>query len=155
VFAFAPLVATAAVPTVDAKGLKQQVAARKGKVVVVNMWATWCGPCVKEYPALIKFGKTNAGRGVDLMTVSFDTPKRDDAKVSAFLKKNGQSKGAFINKNGLDVEGYPQLLEPKLPADSDFPLPRTYIFDRKGKLVKVLTNEQTVASLQKAVAPYL
>lgn len=151
----APMVASAAVPSVDAVGLKKQVAARKGKVVVVNMWATWCGPCVKEYPALIKFGKTNASRGVDLITLSFDTPKRDDAKVAAFLKKNGQTKGAYINKDGLNPDGYPQAFEPKLPADADFPLPRTYIFDRKGKLVKVLTNEQTVASLQKAVAPYL
>lgn len=151
----APMVASAAVPSVDAAGLKKQVAARKGKVVVVNMWATWCGPCVKEYPALIQFGKTNASRGVDLITVSFDTPKRDDAKVAAFLKKNGQTKGAYINKDGLNPDGYPQTFEPKLPADADFPLPRTYIFDRKGKLVKVLTNEQTVASLQKAVAAYL
>ncbi len=145
----------AAVPTLDAAGLKKQVAARKGKVVVVNLWATWCGPCVKEYPALIQFGKTNAKRGVALLTLSFDTPKRDDAKVSAFLQKNGQKTGAYINKGGLDPDGYPQAFEPKLPADADFPLPRTYIFDRKGKLVRILTGEQTVATLQKSVAAYL
>lgn len=150
-----PILAAAAVPTVTAPDVKKQVAARKGKVVVVNMWATWCGPCVKEYPALIGFGKSNANRGLELLTVSFDTPKRDDAKVAAFIKKNGQTKGAYINKDGLNPEGYPQAFEPKLPADADFALPRTYIFDRKGKLVKVLTSEQTSDSLQKAVAPYL
>ncbi|MBC8136645.1 MAG: TlpA family protein disulfide reductase [Fibrella sp.] len=146
---------TSIVPTIDPEGLKSKIAENKGKVVVVNMWATWCGPCVKEFPALISFSKANAERGVELLTVSFDTPKRDDVKVSAFLEKNGQSKGAYLNKAGLDPDGYPQMLEPKLPADADFPLPRTYIFDRDGKLVEVLTSEQTVASLQKAVAAYL
>ncbi len=140
------------VPTTDAPALKKQIAARKGKVVVVNLWALWCGPCVKEYPALVKFGNANAKRGVELLTVSFDTPKRDSSKVAAFVKKNGQTRGAFINSAGLDPEGYPQFLDPKLPANSDFALPRTYIFDRKGKLVKSLTGEQTEASLAKAVA---
>ncbi|MBC8143410.1 MAG: TlpA family protein disulfide reductase [Armatimonadetes bacterium] len=143
---------TVAVPAIDAAGLKKQVAARKGKIVVVNLWALWCGPCVKEYPALVKFGNAQAKRGVELVTVSFDTPKRDAAKVAAFVKKNGQKRGAFINGAGLDPEGYPQYLDPKLPADSDFALPRTYIFDRKGKLVKALTGEQSDASLAKATA---
>lgn len=153
--AAAPMIAYAAVPTVNPTGLKKQVAARKGKVVLVNMWATWCGPCVKEYPSLVAFSKAQAKKGLELVTVSFDYPKKDDAKVAAFLKKNGQTSGGFINAGGLEPEGYPQLLEPKLPASADYSLPRTYVFDRKGKLVKVLTGEQTTATLQKAVAPYL
>ncbi len=150
-----PSLSHAAVPTVNAPALKKQVAAHKGSVVIVNLWATWCGPCVKEYPALIAFGKANAKRGLKLVTVSFDTPRRDDAKVASFVKKNGQSSDFFINKDGLNPEGYPQAFEPKMPANADFPLPRTYIFDRSGKLVKVLTSEQTAATLQKAVASYL
>lgn len=148
----APVRAQTVVPATNAPALKKQIAARKGKVVVLNLWALWCGPCVKEYPALVKFGNANAKRGVELVTVSFDTPKRDAAKVAAFVKKNGQARGAYINGAGLDPEGYPQFLEPKLPADADFALPRTYIFDRKGKLVKTLTGEQTEASLVKATA---
>ena len=142
----------AAVPTISPAALRKQVAARRGKVVIVNLWATWCGPCVKEYPSLVAFGKANAVRGVQLVTVSFDTPGKDDAKVAAFVKKSGQTSGDFVNAGGLDIKGYPELLEPKMAANGDFPLPRTYIFDRAGRLAKVLTGEQTVATLGKAVA---
>ena len=151
-FAVAAPVFAQTVPVLDAAGLRKQVAARRGKVVVVNLWATWCGPCVKEYPALVVFGKANAKTGVELVTVSFDTPKRDAAKVAAFVKKRGQTTGAYINAGGLNPDGYPQYLEPKLPATADFPLPRTYVFDRRGKMVRMLTGEQTAATLQKAVS---
>ena len=155
----AATVATAAAPTVtaiDAAGLRQQVAARKNKVVVVNFWATWCGPCVEEFPGLVSLQKKYKAKGLDLVTVSFDEPKDVPGKVKPFLRKIGLASGTFANKGGAEIdEGYLKYLEPKLAADAAIALPRTYIFARNGKLVKTLEGGQTPAQFEKAVAPYV
>ena len=148
--------ATVAVPPIDAAGLKKQIAARKGKVLVVNFWATWCAPCVEEFPALVKLYNTNKTKGLDFVTVSFDEKSDAPTKVIPFLAKNKLTSGTFINKSGGELDDkYLKLLEPKLPADAPIAIPRTYIFDRKGKLVKVLVGGQTYATFSKTVAPLL
>lgn len=156
--AFAPPAGTAtvAVPPIDASGLKKQIAARKGKVVVVNFWATWCAPCVEEFPALVKLYNVNKAKGLDFVTVSFDEKSDARGKVIPFLTKNKLTSGTFINKTGGELDdNYLKLLEPKLPGDAPVAIPRTYIFDRKGKLVKVLTGAQSYATFSKTVAPLL
>ena len=155
----AATVATAAAPTVtaiDAAGLRQQIVARKNKVVVVNFWATWCGPCIEEFPGLVSLQKKYRARGLDLVTVSFDDPKDVSGKVKPFLTKVGLGTGTFVNKGGAEIdESYLKYLEPKLAPDAAIALPRTYIFARNGKLVKTLEGGQTSAQFEKAVAPYL
>lgn len=137
----------------DAAKIKSQIAANKGKVTLVNFWATWCGPCVKEFPALVKATKAGQSKGLVFMPVSFDS-QADTAKVKAFLSKNGVAKG-FVNRTGTDAEGLIKFFEPNLRADEDLSIPRTYIVDKKGKVVKVLKGEQSQAEFQAAFAPYL
>lgn len=137
----------------DAAKIKSQLAANKGKVTLVNFWATWCGPCVKEFPALVKATKANQSKGLVFMPVSFDR-QADTAKVKAFLSRNGVAKG-FVNRTESDAEALIKYFEPKLRADEDLSIPRTYIVDKKGKVVKVLKGEQSQAEFQAAVAPYL
>lgn len=146
----APAFAPSAAP-VDAAGLKKQVAARKGKVVVVNFWATWCGPCVKEFPDLVKLQKNYQAKGVELVTISCDEPS-DLKKVNRFLAKQGITKNAFLNKQGVDIEGYLKYLDPQA---KDAGIPRTYIFNRSGKLVKGMTGEHSYAAFENAVKPHL
>jgi thiol-disulfide isomerase/thioredoxin len=153
------LLATAAVAhaqtvvPVDAAGLKKQVAANKGKVIVVNFWATNCGPCVQEFPDLVKLYKNNKAKGLELITVSADDPS-DSAKVKAFLAKNGLSKG-YLNKRAEDIEGLVKYFEPNLSDDAAIGWPRTYVIDRNGKVVKTLPSMQEYSGFQSAVAPYL
>lgn len=151
--------ATAAAPTVqpiDAAGLRKQVMARKNKVVVVNFWATWCGPCVEEFPGLVSLQKKYRAKGLDLVTISFDDPKDVAGKVKPFLAKSGLSTGTFVNKSGAQIdEAYLKYLEPNLAPDAAVAIPRTYIFARNGKLVKTIVAGQTAAEFEKAVAPYL
>src|SRR5262245_19221769 len=56
--------AAAVVKAVDGKALKKAVAAHKGEVVVLNLWATWCGPCVEEFPDLVKLYDQYKGKGL-------------------------------------------------------------------------------------------
>jgi thiol-disulfide isomerase/thioredoxin len=138
--------------TIDPAGLKKEVAKRKGKVVVVNFWASWCGPCKAEFPDLVKLYTKNKARGLELVTVAFDDKPDVAPKVVPFLSANKLSTGTFVNKNGTDFDpAYLTWLEPKLGADASVAIPRTYVFDRKGKLAKVLIGGQTPDAFEKAV----
>jgi thiol-disulfide isomerase/thioredoxin len=151
--AVSPAVAPS-VPLTDAASFKKQIAARKGKVVVVNFWATWCGPCVEEFPSLVKLQKTYKAKGLELLTLSCDN-KRDAPKVAAFIGKSGQAGGAYQNASGVEIEGYLKYLEPKLDPEEAIGIPRTYIFDRSGKMVKMFASGQSYETFNKAVAPLI
>ena len=146
----AALAAPPTVKPITASGLKKEVAKLKGKVVVVNFWATWCPPCVAEFPDLVATQKKLAGKGVELLTVSLDDT--DDLKkaVVPFLSKNGVAKGAFINKDGQAPDmGFFTWLEGKTP--SSLGIPRTYILNRQGKVVAKLVGGQDGAAFEAAV----
>ncbi len=69
------------------EGAARDLAARSGKGLILHFWATWCGPCQEEMPALVKFVKeTKADRNVEFLAVSVDT---DWKVVDAWLKEHG------------------------------------------------------------------
>jgi thiol-disulfide isomerase/thioredoxin len=69
----------------DANGAPRRVADFKGKVVVMNLWATWCAPCVTEMPTLAKLAKANQGKPVVVLPVSIDKGDAAIAKARAFI----------------------------------------------------------------------
>ena len=78
----------------DTGGQSQRLADLKGKWVVVNFWATWCAPCVKEIPDIAEFAKDQGDKvrvvGIALDWVEGDKPTAaDDRKIKAFAKKVG------------------------------------------------------------------
>jgi thiol-disulfide isomerase/thioredoxin len=75
----------------DADGRKVTAADFKGKVVVLNLWATWCGPCKVEMPTLAKLAKEYAGQPVAVVPVSIDKPEAVDA-AKAFIGENAPLK---------------------------------------------------------------
>jgi thiol-disulfide isomerase/thioredoxin len=80
-----------AYPFFDATGKKLTAADFKGKVVVLNIWATWCGPCKTEMPTLAKLAQTYAGKPVAVVAVSIDKPDALQA-AKAFIAANGPLK---------------------------------------------------------------
>ncbi len=134
----------------DAPVIKRAISAQKGHVVLVNFWATWCGPCVAEFPALVQTSRRYKASGLRVLAVSADQLKDKDTKVRPFLLKSGADFPAYLERS-RDPEEFINAFDPAWQGD----LPRTIIYDKSGRQVKTLTGEQTAQSLAAAVKPYL
>jgi thiol-disulfide isomerase/thioredoxin len=128
-------------------GIKAEVAKHKGKVVVLNFWATWCGPCKAEFPDMVATAKK---KGADLITVAIDD-RSDSAKAVKFLESNGVSKYAFINKDGSEFDpGYLKWLSPTSDGGS-VAIPLTFVFSKTGKVVQQAVGAQSEAEFAKMI----
>ena len=102
------------------KGEPLDLSAYKGKVVMVDFWASWCGPCRKSFPWLNKMQKEKSGKGLVILGVNVDE-NSDDAKK--FLEKYPASFKLVFDPKGKHPTYYNIL-----------GMPTTLIFDRKGVL---------------------
>jgi|SRR6476661_7265386 thiol-disulfide isomerase/thioredoxin len=74
------------VPLKDANGASFKLADFFGKVMVVNLWATWCGPCRQEIPELVKLNKEFHSRGVEVIGLSTEKPDASAERVRKFIQ---------------------------------------------------------------------
>jgi thiol-disulfide isomerase/thioredoxin len=78
--------AVSVVPLKDVKGGSFKLADFYGKVMVINLWATWCGPCRREIPELVKLHKEFQSRGVEIVGLSTENPDASAEKVRKFIQ---------------------------------------------------------------------
>ena len=118
-----PAEASAAPATsfLDADGKPVRIGDFRGKVVVVNLWATWCAPCILEMPTLAKLAEAQKGRDVVVLAISIDRDKDAD-KARAFIAKNAPLAFYRDPKSNL-----PFSLIPPTAA-----MPTTLVFGRDG-----------------------
>jgi thiol-disulfide isomerase/thioredoxin len=138
------------VSAIDGPALKKAIQDQKGKVVVVNVWATWCEPCVEEFPDLVKFHKAYRDKGVVVIAASADEPG-DKAEVEKFVQQNGAEFPVYIRKAGR-VE---KFIDP-IAKNWSGAVPMTLIYGKDGKLwrrplIGMITNDM----LTRAVEPLL
>jgi thiol-disulfide isomerase/thioredoxin len=111
--------------------LTEAVRAHRGKVVVVDIWATYCVPCMKEFPHLVDLHHKYGSAGLVCISVSVDEPDKQE-KALAFLKK---VKATFPNYRLDEAESvWPEKLLLK-------GVPAVFVFDRDGKRVAKFTND--------------
>jgi len=121
----------------DLQGKTWTLQELKGKVVLVNFWATWCPPCRKEMPDLEKLYKEFAGQGFVVLSISDE----DLAKVRPFIEK-----GKF---------SYPVLLDPGRKVNDEFVvegIPKSFVYDRDGKLVAQSIDMRTEHQFREMLA---
>ena len=106
----------------DAAGKDVRLADFRGKVVVVNLWATWCGPCRKEMPTLAALAALENGHAVKVLPVSVDSASKTDA-AKAFIAANAPLD--FHQDTGPNL---PFALKPVAAG-----FPTTIIFDKTGR----------------------
>ena len=78
--------AVSVVPLKDVKGGSFKLADFFGKVAVINLWATWCGPCRREIPELVKLNKEFHSRGVEMIGLSTENPEASAEKIRKFIQ---------------------------------------------------------------------
>ena len=121
-------------------------ASLKGKVVLVNMWATWCVPCVKEFPELLKLYRNYKESGFEIIFISVDDKEDKDTKLPGFLKKQGVDFVTYYNefKKPEDIIGY-------FDKSWGGEIPATYIYNREGKMIKKLIGSQSYEKFEREI----
>lgn len=130
--------------------LRAALDARQGRVVLVNFWATWCRPCLKELPALLALEREYASRGFELLAVSLDEPADGDAIVLPFLAERFPSLRSLI-RSAPDMDSMVSVVD---PAWNEV-LPTSYLVDRTGRVAARLQGGKPAAEFEAAILPLL
>ncbi|KPK86705.1 MAG: redoxin, partial [Bacteroides sp. SM23_62_1] len=85
--------------SIDVDGIKELVSNNFEKLRLINIWATWCGPCITEFPELVEINWMYRHRDFELVTISADNPGKNE-QVLKFLRNNHAScKNYLFNSN--------------------------------------------------------
>jgi thiol-disulfide isomerase/thioredoxin len=118
------------------------VAAHKGKVVLIDFWATWCGPCRAEFPNVKKTYQDYHDKGFDIVGISLD---QDKGKLADYMKENGVTWQQYF-----DGKGWENKLAAKYGIRS---IPATILVDADGKILgRDLRGDELPAAIAKAIA---
>ena len=136
----------------DLSGRKISLADYKGKAILINFWATWCGPCKVETPWLVDLRNQYAGKGFEILGVSTDDIDRSDMKAFGQEKKEI---GDFVQKMHMP---YPVLIDGdslSKPYGGLDAMPTSFFVDRTGKIVAatmgISSKDDIEANIQKAL----
>lgn len=112
------------------QNVQQSLEAFRGKVVILDIWATWCGPCRMEIPDFIKLQEKYRDRGLEIVGVSIDPVDArgggGEKAVAPFMKSYGINYTVWMVNNFQALGGYPMGQG----------IPTTYVLDRSGRIVR-------------------
>ena len=105
-------------------GKEVDLAKMRGKVVLIDFWATWCGPCVAELPNVLKAYEKLHDKGFEIVGISLD---QDQAKLESFVKEKGMKWSQYF-----DGKGWQNDISSRFGIQS---IPAMWLVDKKGMLV--------------------
>jgi len=135
--------------TADEAALRDVVKNGSNKLRLVNAWATWCGPCVTEFPELITINRMYRGRDFEVVTVSADAPEKREAALT-FLKSQQASTRNLIFGTG-DPYAMIELVDPEWQGA----LPYTMLVAPGGKVIYRSQGAFDPLRLKKAIVGWL
>jgi len=126
----------------DLDGKQLSMASYKGKVVLVDFWATWCGPCIRELPSVLKAYEKHHANGFEIIGISLD---QDKGKLTSFIEGKGMKWPQYF-----DGKGWGNKLAVKYGVNS---IPATYLLDGEGKIIaKNLRGDALEETVAKSLA---
>jgi peroxiredoxin len=149
---------------IDKTALKKLVENDTDRLRLINVWATWCGPCIAEFPDLVEIGRMYQNRDFELITISADDPRHLE-KVRKFLQSEHAAAGrrtvAYIKEDGRSTNNYlfdipsTDALVEALDAEWDGPVPYTILVAPGGKIIYRQLGEFDPAILKRKIIDQL
>ncbi len=125
-----------------AEGKTVELKQLAGKVVVVNFWATWCGPCRAEIPGMLEIYSKYKGKGLEIVGISLD--QQGFSVVTPFVQRMKIDYPVVVGDGGV-VAAYGNFQA----------IPTTFIVDRKGNIVDEHTGSMSKEQFEKIIKPLL
>lgn len=125
----------------DLSGKEVQLSTLKGKVVLLNFWATWCPPCREEIPSMMRLNQVMQGKPFQMLAVSIDEGGKE--AVEAFYRKQNASLPTLLDGDSKVARRY-----------GTTGVPETFVIDKKGLILKKVIgpldwdSRQVVAALE-------
>ena len=126
------------VSLIDADGFQSLVNQHRGKVLFINTWATWCVPCIEEFPDLVRLQKYYHNSDVVFVGISVDFPDEVESKVKPFLYSQKVNFPNYV-QNFKQPEDLINLLNEKWRGA----VPATFIYDKDGNQQKFLLGKHS------------
>jgi peroxiredoxin len=139
-----PMAVNYAAPTLgleNVNGKAESLADFRGRVLLVNNWATWCPPCKAEMPTIVKYYRTYQEQGFDVVAIEAGEGK---AEVAAFAKEYGMQFHVWLDPQSAALNAF-----------KNGSLPNSYVIDRTGTVRYAWTGEINFAMLEKFVTPLI
>jgi thiol-disulfide isomerase/thioredoxin len=124
----------------DLQGHSQKLASLRGQIVVLNFWATWCGPCQEELPRLSKIAQNYNGKNVRFIVVSIDAAK-DRVKIQPALDRGDVKLETWVGADTDTMAGF---------GLGDI-VPGTAILDERGEIIARIMGEAREEDVRGAV----
>jgi thiol-disulfide isomerase/thioredoxin len=147
--------ALAPVKEIDADGLKnllQRGDAQTARPLLINFWATWCDPCRKEFPDLVKIEGHYRGRPIEFALVSADDVSDIKTAVPKFLREMRATGIPAYLLNATETEAAIRQVDETWGGE----LPATFLFDRQGKLAYkhfgIINDAELRAEIEKVMS---
>ena len=128
------------------KGQEKKLSDYKGKVILLNFWATWCPPCKRELPDLSSISKELSGKDFVLIGISVD---ENQAALETYLKANNLPYTVLLEPNTLLTRFM------AITGNDQNVIPQTFIINKKGKVVESVIGSRSKGDFLSLINKYL
>jgi len=130
---------------IDEAGIKELLQNNSGKLRLINIWATWCGPCVVEFPEFVTMNRMYRGRDFEFISICLDVLEKKDKALKFLKEKQASNKNYIFNID--NKYAFIEAIDPKWPGA----LPYTMIVEPGGKIVYAQQNIIDPAKIKKLI----
>ena len=131
---------------INKAGLEKLINQRNDRILLINVWATWCNPCREEFPDLVSLFDEYENRDVDIVGISVDYPDEIDSKILPFLQSQQVNFPVYL-QNFEKQEDFINFLN----TDWSGALPASFVYDTAGELKLFLLGKQSYEELVTAI----